>query len=111
MPEYIQEFFLSEAVHCQEKDELQLTLATDSRQRIGTNADVQLQYGLTDRLQIGVEVPYGITATRDEVEILPQWSSINVGLLYQIIRSDRPFALSGGDDDRGSGSVKRRTEL
>jgi hypothetical protein len=84
MPEHIQEFFLSDAVRCQEKGELQFTLTTASRHSAGTNEDMQIEYGLSDRLQAGVEVPYGISANRDEEEIVPGWSSINVGLLYSL---------------------------
>ena len=76
MPEYIQEFFLSDAVRCQEKGEMQFTVATQSKH--------------------AVEIPYGIVAQRDQEEIVPGWSSVNVGFLYQLIRSDRPFALSAG---------------
>ena len=96
MPEYIQEFFLSDAVRCQEKGELQFTLATESRHLVGTNAELQVEYGLTDRLQVAIEVPYGFVAHRDEGEIVQGWNSFNVGFLYQLIRSDRPFALSAG---------------
>ena len=96
MPEYIQEFFLSDAVRCQEKGELQFTVATQSQHLVGTNADLEVEYGLTDRLQVAIGVPYGIVANRDEGEIAPGWNSFNVGFLYQLIRSDRPFALSAG---------------
>lgn len=95
MPEYVQEFFQSDAVRCQEKGEFQLTLATQAHPR-GANADLQFEYGLTNRLQTSVEVPYGIRASRDETEISRKWSYINAGLLYQFIRSDRPFAFSAG---------------
>lgn len=95
MPEYIQEFFLSEAVRSQDKGELQLTFAVDSRQRIGSDVFVQTEYGLTNRLQVSFELPYGITAS-ETAEVPARWSSTTVGLLYQIIRSDRPFALSAG---------------
>jgi len=95
MSEYIQEFFLSEAVRSQDRGELQLTFAADSRHRVGNNVGVQIEYGLTDRLQIGLEIPYGFTAEQN-AEIPLRWSSTNIGLLYQIIRSDRPFAFSAG---------------
>jgi len=95
MPEYIPGFFLSDAVHSHEKGEIELTLTIDSRQRIGSNAAMQIEYGVTDRLEICVEAPYGITAG-EEAEDLPGWSSIRVGTLYQVMRSDRPFALSAG---------------
>ena len=95
MPEYIQEFFLSEAVRSQDKGELQVTLGLDSRQRIGASAAVQLEYGLTRRLQVNFQTPYGITAGQN-AEVPAKWSSASVGLLYQITRSDRPFAFSAG---------------
>jgi hypothetical protein len=94
MPEYIQEFFLAEAVRSQDKSELQATFAF-SRQRIGSNADVQVEYGLTNRLQVNFETPYGITAGQN-AEIPAQWSLTTAGVLYQIIRSNRRFALSAG---------------
>ena len=96
MPEYLQEFFLSDAVRCQEKGEVQLTLATESRHPAGANVALHVEYGLTDRLQAGLEVPYGITASRDEVEIIPRWSSISAGFVYEFIRSNRPITLSAG---------------
>ena len=96
MPEYIQEFFLSDAVRCQDKGELQFTIATESRNLVGTNADLQVEYGVTDRLQVDIGVPYGIVAHRDEGEVVPGWNSFSVGFLYQLIRSDRLFALSAG---------------
>ena len=96
LPEYIQEFFLSDAVRSQEKGEVQITMATDSRRRMGSNAEMDIEYGLTNRLQISVEAPYGITAGQEEGEDLPGWNSVAVGTLYQIIRSDRPFSLSVG---------------
>jgi hypothetical protein len=95
MPEYIQEFFLSEAVRSQGRGELQLTFASDSRQRVGTNIGVQIEYGLTDRLQFSFETPYGFTASQN-AEVPIRWSSNRIGVLYQLIRSDRPFALSTG---------------
>ena len=95
MPEYIQEFFLSEAVRSQDQAELQVTFAALSRQRIGSNADVQMEYGLTNRLQVSFELPYGITTTQN-AEIPAQWSSTTVGLHYQIVRNNRRFALSAG---------------
>jgi hypothetical protein len=95
MPEYIQEFFLSEAVRSQDKGELQVTFAADARQRIGTNAALQIEYGLTNRLQISFQTPYGITASQN-AEVPARWSTVSVGLLYQIIQRDQPFALSLG---------------
>jgi hypothetical protein len=95
MPEYIQEFFLSDAVRNEDKGELQLTLGVDSRRGLGTNSVLQTEYGLTNRLQLNFELPYGFTA-RESSEIPASWSTTSFGLQYQIFRSDSPFALSAG---------------
>jgi hypothetical protein len=95
LPEYVQEFFLSDAVRCQEKGEWQLTGGVDSRQRIGTSGLLKTQYGLTNRLQLGVELPYGLTEEETD-EPQSRWSTASLGVEYQILRSNQPFALSAG---------------
>lgn len=95
LPEYIQEFFLSDAVRCQEKGEWQLTAGVDSRRHIGTSSLLKTEYGVTNRLQFGVELPYGVTE-EERLESASQWKTVSLGVDYQIIRSDRPFALSVG---------------
>ncbi len=95
LTEYIQDFFLSDAVRCQEKGEWQLTAAVDSRQHVGTSSLLKTEYGVTNRLQLGVELPYGLTE-EETAETRTRWSTVSVGFEYQIIRSDRPFALSAG---------------
>lgn len=95
LPEYIQEFFLSDAVRCQERGEWQLTAGVDSRQHIGTSSVLKTQYGVTNRLQLGVELPYGLTE-EETAETRFRWSTASLGVEYQIIRSDSPFALSAG---------------
>lgn len=94
-PEYIQEFFLSDAVRCQEKGEWQLTAAVDSRQRIGTSGVLKTQYGMTNRLQLSAELPYGLTE-EETAESGSRWSTASLGVEYQIIPSDSPFVLSAG---------------
>lgn len=96
LPEYIQEFFLSDAVRSQDRCEVQVTFATYSQHGVGSNAEVHVEYGFTDRLQISFEVPYGITHNQQEDEDRAEWNALRVGTLYQIVRSDRPFALSAG---------------
>jgi hypothetical protein len=95
LTEYIQDFFLSDAVRCQEKGEWQLTGGVESRQHIGTSGFLRTEYGVTDRLQLGVEVPYGLTEEESSVTT-SRWSTASLGVEYQIIRSDVPFALSAG---------------
>ena len=95
LQEYIEEFFLSDAVRNQDKGELQLTFGVDSRQKIGTSTSLKTEYGLTRRLQLGVELPYGVTE-EETSESTSRWSTASFGFQYQIIRSDFPFALSAG---------------
>jgi hypothetical protein len=95
LSEYIQEFFLSDAVRCQERGEWQLTAGVDTHQHIGTSSVLKTQYGVTNRLQLGVELPYGLTEEEAE-ETRFRWSTVSLGVEYQIIRSDQPFALSAG---------------
>ena len=100
MPEYVEEFFLSEAVRSEERGELQLTLdGTTSGGRgsaaDGKSVDLDMEYGITQRLQLGIEIPYGIESTASS-ELPVSWSTMNAGVLYQFIRSSHPFALSAG---------------
>jgi hypothetical protein len=95
LPEYIQDFFLSDAVRGQEKGEWQLTGGVDSRQHIGTSSFLKTECGVTNRLQLGVELPYGLTE-EESSETTSRWSTASLGVEYQIIRSDMPFALSAG---------------
>jgi hypothetical protein len=95
LPEYVQEFFLSDAVRCQEKGELQITSGVDSRQQLGTSTWLKMEYGVTNRLQLGFDLPYGMTE-EEKAEGHTTWSTAGLGLEYQIIRSESPFALSVG---------------
>jgi hypothetical protein len=60
----------------------------------GKSADLDIEYGLTDRFQLGLEAPYGIQSTPTG-EIPTSWSTANLSLLYQFIRGYHSFALSG----------------
>jgi hypothetical protein len=93
-PEYIQEFFFSDAVRSQEKGEWQLTAGVDSR-HFGISTLVKTEYGVTNRLQFGVELPYGVTE-EETLDSRSHWRTVSLGGEYQIIRSDRPFAVSVG---------------
>lgn len=102
MPEYIEDFFLSDAVRSEDRNELQITVAAIDSRRNGSAADgssvaLDLEYGITDRLQLALDLPYGLQST-DSSELPPRWSTVTTGLLYQFIRSDHPFALSAGAD-------------
>lgn len=79
LPEYIQEFFLSEAVRSQEHGEVQLTVAgTDFRDlrsaADGKSAALDFEYGITRRFQFAMELPYGIQSTETS-ELPVSWST------------------------------------
>lgn len=99
LPEYIEEFFLSEAVRSEERTELQLTVDSAAFRGRGDSMDgdsagLDIEYGLTDRLQLGFEAPYGINSTPTS-ETPVSWSAADISVLYQFIRGNHPFALSG----------------
>lgn len=99
MPVYIEEFFLSDAVRSEDRGELQLTVDSMAFRGRGStmdgkSADLDIEFGITNRLQFQFETPYGIQSTAAS-EIPVSWSSASVGLLYQFIRGNHPFALSG----------------
>jgi hypothetical protein len=97
LPVYIEEFFLSEAVRSEDHGELQFTvdgMASRGRSSAadGKSAGLDIEYGVTRRLQLGMELPYGIQSTASS-ELPVSWSTLNASLLYQFIRSNHPFAL------------------
>lgn len=73
IPEYIQEFFLSEAVRNQDQGDVQITVGGDSRRDVGSNVALDLEYGITNRLQLSSETEYGFSATAN-AEIPAGWS-------------------------------------
>ena len=95
LPEYVQEFFLADAVRSQEKGELQVTFGFDFRHGSGTNAFMKSEFGVTDRLQLSAEVPYG-EGDEDIPASSPTWSTPKVGVQYQIIHGQVPFSLTAG---------------
>ncbi len=97
MDEYLQEFFLAETVFSQEKNEVQFTLKplfTKSRYR-QLSIPFSVEYGITDRLQLELEVPY-IISTFSKQETIRGFGNSEVGILYNIIKANRPFSLSAG---------------
>ncbi|MGA3264322.1 MAG: hypothetical protein ABSC47_09790 [Terracidiphilus sp.] len=98
LPEYIQEFFLSEAVRSQEQGEVQLTVGgmgfrNHKSAADGESSGLDSEYGITRRLQLAMELPYGIQSTAAS-ELPVGWSTMSASLLYQFVRSNHPFALS-----------------
>src|SRR4030095_102866 len=61
MEESLQEFFIGQTVYAQHKNEIQFTAKPAYWRTQGsevTNIPLQLEYGLTDRFQIELELPY-----------------------------------------------------
>lgn len=95
MSTWIEEFFRSEAVRSEDKGELQSTLEAEGFRKNGADAELDFEYGVSDRLQLNAELPFGILSAAQS-EVPPSWSSVNVGIVYQFVRSTHPFALSAG---------------
>jgi hypothetical protein len=95
LPEYVEEFFLCDAVRNQERGEFQAAFGVDSRQAIGTNTTLKIEYGVTSRLQLSFDLPYGRTEEETQ-ESYSGLSTASLGVQYQILRSDSPFALAVG---------------
>ncbi len=95
MPNFIEEFFLAEAVRSEDRGELQSTLGAEAFRGNGSDTYLEFEYGITKRLQLSTELPFGFVGT--PASLAPtSFSSIELGGQYQIIRSSQPFALSVG---------------
>jgi hypothetical protein len=97
MDEYIQEFFMGETVFPQEKKELQFTLMPVFIKSEFDQFSIPLavEYGITDRLQAEIEVPYLMSAISERRSVHGIGNTA-VGVLYNIVKRNRPFSLSVG---------------
>jgi hypothetical protein len=93
MQNLVEEFLLSDAVRAEDQGELQFTVGAEGLRHRGSDADLDIEYGITDRLQFTFEAPYGIEQ-RALSDVPARWSSASIGGLYQFIRSSHPFALA-----------------
>jgi hypothetical protein len=93
----LQEFFMSETVYAQEKNEIQITLKPAYRnQKDGTkikSIPVQFEYGFTDRFQIELGLPYVFHHSTGE-HATNGLGKMEVGFLYNVIKGNKPFAFS-----------------
>jgi len=97
MDEYLQEFFTGETVFSQDRNEIQFTLKPSFTKSEQSQLCIpfSVEYGITDRLQIEVEVPYLISSLTERQRIKGMGNA-EVGLMYNILKSYRPFSLSVG---------------
>lgn len=93
MKNLVEEFLLSEAVRSEDRGELQFTLGGEGLRHRGEDAGLELEYGITDRLQFTFQAPYGVQE-RLLSDAPVSWSAVSIGGQYQFVRSDRPFALA-----------------
>lgn len=93
MQNLVEEFLLSDAVRAEDRGELQFTVGAAGLRHRGTDADLDIEYGITNRLQFTFEAPYGIVQ-RPLSDTPARWSTASIGGLYQFIRSDHSFALA-----------------
>jgi hypothetical protein len=90
---YVEEFLLSDAVRSEDKGEVQFTISAEGLRHRGTDAGLDIECGITNRLQFTFEAPYGIQQ-RVLSDTPVSWSAASIGGQYQFIRSNHPFALS-----------------
>jgi hypothetical protein len=94
--EMLQEFFISETVYAQEKNEVQFTSKPAYWKKEGfgiTSIPLQLEYGFTDRFQVELNLPYYFLHPKT-VQNVRGTGNMEVGLLYNILKGNKPFALS-----------------
>jgi hypothetical protein len=95
--ELLQELFIGETVYAQEKSEIQMTVKPAYwNQKEGTklkNFPLQVEYGITDRFQVDVELPYVFHNLKDE-QATGNSGNIELGFLYNILKGNKPFAFS-----------------
>jgi hypothetical protein len=97
MDEYIQEFFLGQTVFPQEKKEIQFTLKPSFTKKSEGLISIpfEMEYGFTDRLQIEIEIPYFISFPSG-ARTAKGFGNAEIGLMYSILKKNRPFSLSAG---------------
>lgn len=94
--ELLQEFFLGETVYAQEKNEIQFTSKPAYWKKDGdgvTSIPLQIEYGFTDRYQIEINLPYHFLYPTTG-QTVSGTGNMEVGFLYNILKANRPFALS-----------------
>ena len=97
MDEYIQEFFLGQTVFPQDKREIQFTLKPSFAKKTEGQICIpfEMEYGFTDRFQIEIEIPYFLSFP-SEGHTVKGLGNAEIGLMYSILKKNRPFSLSAG---------------
>lgn len=99
IPELLQEFFVSETVFAQEKNEIQITVRPaywkNKEELEILHFPVLLEFGFADRFQVELTLPYQILYLKSEQPVYGK-GNVEAGFLYNILKDNKPFALSVG---------------
>jgi Putative MetA-pathway of phenol degradation len=96
LSESIQEFFKGETVYAQNKNEIQITTKPSYWKKADIDLidiPLQIEYGFTDRLQIELCLPYDYIRFKGD-EKTNGLGNVEIGLLYNLLNRNKPFALS-----------------
>jgi len=98
MEQYIQEFFIGETVFTQERKEFQVTLKpafAGRRDLQQLSVPLELEYGISDRWQLSVEMPYLFSFAK-ELETKRGIGEAELSLMYALIKHNRLLSVSVG---------------
>lgn len=107
----VQGFFVAGSVFPQGRHELQLSFVNDlnkSADNYSNEFSTSLAYGISDRLQIGFELPY-VSDRQNTEGSSDQFGNIEIELFYAFLKKHVPFALSGGVFVGLPNRIKNRT--
>jgi hypothetical protein len=121
LPQAVHELFLTESVFPNEQGEYQPFVAADyqrhSSDSWNTLLNVGLEYGITDRLQASVSIPW--VAIHDDDDSGSGAGDVSAELFYNLIPTTAPISLSlaaeltfpTGNEERGFGEGEEELEL
>jgi hypothetical protein len=96
LEELLQEFFIGQTVYSQKKNEIQFTSKPAYWNKKGLemiSLPLQFEYGFTNRFQIELNLPYYFLRPKPGSAINGM-GNLEVGFLYNILKGNKPFALS-----------------
>lgn len=98
--EVIQEFSIAETAFPQKKGEIQITSGFEywkEGSMRGTGVPLVLEYGVTNRFQVGIDIPYYFIKTEAGGRVSGV-GDIETGFLYSLLKEDDPVAISVAAD-------------
>jgi hypothetical protein len=98
-PWLIEEFFLARNAHPQERHEVQVTWSLEHAREddvAATDIGLEVEYGITDRLQLEAELPWQRLRPAGE-EASSAFGNVETGLMYAFARGPRRMLSAGVD--------------